>query len=124
MGFSGTGEDDSARGLAPSNTTVVAVIGSFFTGFRCGAGTGSCTDAQTLGSTGGNNPGGPYKIENNFLEASGENILFGGGGATRTPSDIEIRRNHLFKPMIWKRGGPGFVGGVSGRPFLMQNPFE
>ena len=40
---------------------------------------------------------GPFKIVNNFLEASGENILLGGGAATVTPADIEIRHNHMFR---------------------------
>jgi len=124
MWIHGTAQDETARGLALINTTDVAVVDSFLTDFHCVAGTGSCTDAQALGSTGGNNAGGPYKIENNFLEASGENILFGGGGATRTPSDIEIRKNYLFKPMTWKRGEPGFVGGLSGHPFIVKNHFE
>ena len=122
--FHGTAQDETSRGLALVNTTAVAVVDSFFNDFHCIARTGSCTDAQALGSSGGNNPGGPYKIENNFLEASGENILFGGGGASRTPADIEIRRNYLFKPMIWKLGEPGFVGGVSGSPFIVKNHFE
>jgi len=26
--------------------------------------------------------------------------MFGGGGGTLNPQDIEIRQNHLFKPMI------------------------
>jgi len=124
MWIHGTAQDETARGLALVNTTDVAVVDSFLTDFHCVAGTGSCTDAQALGSAGGNNAGGPYKIENNFLEASGENILFGGGGATRTPSDIEIRKNYLFKPMTWKRGEPGFVGGLSGHPFIVKNHFE
>jgi hypothetical protein len=67
---------------------------------------------------------GPYRIENNYLEASGENILFGGGGAAMTPADIVIRRNHLFKPSTWMRGQPGFVGGADGRPFIVKNLFE
>ena len=120
----GTAQDETARGLGMVNMTDVAVVDSFFTDFHCVAVTGSCTDAQALGSSGGNTPSGPYKIENNFLEASGENILFGGGGATHTPSDIEIRRNHLFKPLIWKPGQPGFVGGLSGHPFITKNHFE
>jgi hypothetical protein len=124
MWFHGTAQDETTVGLSLVNTTEVAVIDSFFTDFHCVAITGACTDAQALGTTGGHSPGGPYKIENNFLEASGENILFGGGGATRTPSDIEIRRNYLFKPMIWKPGAPGFVGGLSGHPFIVKNHFE
>jgi hypothetical protein len=67
---------------------------------------------------------GPYKIVNNFLEASGENLLFGGGEATKTPTDIEIRHNHLFKPLTWMPGAPGFVGGEDGHPFIVKNLFE
>ena len=47
---------------------------------------------------------GPIKIVNNYLEASGENIMFGGAALPFTdvaPSDIEIRRNHLYKPLSW-----------------------
>jgi hypothetical protein len=120
----GTAQDETTRGLALVNMTYVAVVDSFFSDFHCVAATGSCTDAQTLGSAGGHTPSGPYKIQNNFLEASGENILFGGGGATSTPADIEIRGNYLFKPLIWKPGEAGFVGGLSGRPFIVKNHFE
>jgi hypothetical protein len=48
---------------------------------------------------------GPYKIVNNFLEATGENILFGGEAVPITnniPSDIEVRGNHLFKRLSWE----------------------
>jgi uncharacterized protein YjdB len=47
---------------------------------------------------------GPYKIVNNYLEAAGENIMFGGSDPTvsgQLPSDIEIRGNHVFKPLTW-----------------------
>ena len=44
---------------------------------------------------------GPYKIINNFMEAGAETILFGGGPAKFAPTDIEIRRNHMFKPLTW-----------------------
>ncbi|MES2523929.1 MAG: Ig-like domain-containing protein [Gemmatimonadota bacterium] len=48
---------------------------------------------------------GPYKIVNNFLEGAGENIMFGGSDphiAGALPADIEIRRNHFFKPLSWQ----------------------
>jgi hypothetical protein len=48
---------------------------------------------------------GPYKIENNYLEAAGENLLFGGADPAipdAVPADIEIRRNHLYKPVAWQ----------------------
>lgn len=120
----GTAQDETTRGIALSGMTYVAIVDSYFNDFHCVAVTGSCTDAQAISGGGGDNPGGPYKIVDNFLEASGENILFGGGPATTTPSDIEIRHNHLFKPMIWKEGGEGFLGGTSGRPFIVKNHFE
>ncbi len=43
---------------------------------------------------------GPYTIENNYLEAAGVNILFGGADPAiqeLVPSDIIIRRNHITK---------------------------
>ena len=50
-----------------------------------------------------NGPG-PFKIVNNYLEAAGENVIFGGSDPSitnMTPSDIEIRRNHFFKQPSW-----------------------
>jgi hypothetical protein len=120
----GTAQDETTRGIFLTGTAYVAIVDSFFTDFHCVAITGACTDAQAIGGGGGDQPSGPYKIVNNFLEASGENILFGGGPATVTPADIEIRHNHLFKPLIWKPGQPGFVGGTSGKPFIVKNLFE
>ena len=67
---------------------------------------------------------GPYKILNNFLEASGENILFGGGAATATPTDIQISQNHMFKPLTWMKGQAGYVGGADGNPFIVKNLLE
>jgi hypothetical protein len=67
---------------------------------------------------------GPYKIVDNFLEASGENIMFGGSAATATPGDIEIRRNHLFKPLTWMKGQAGYGGGTNGNPFIVKNLLE
>lgn len=120
----GTAQDETTRGLALRSMTHVAIVDSFFSDFHCVAVTGSCTDSQTLVSGGGDDPEGPFKIVNNFLEAAGENIMFGGGAATITPSDIEIRHNHLFKPRLWKADTQGFVGGTSGRPFIVKNHFE
>lgn len=48
---------------------------------------------------------GPFLIENNRLEGSGENIMFGGaalGPDGLEPSDIVIRGNHVIKPLEWK----------------------
>jgi hypothetical protein len=120
----GTAQDETTRGIALSGSTDVAVVDSYFSDFHCVAATGSCTDAQAIAGGLGDSPMGPYKIENNFLEAAGENLMFGGGQATLSPADIEIRRNHLFKPWIWEPGSEGFVGGTSGKPFIVKNLFE
>ncbi|HEU0251613.1 MAG TPA: hypothetical protein VFR12_01190, partial [Pyrinomonadaceae bacterium] len=67
-------------------------------------------DTQAL--CGWNGPG-PFKIINNYLEASGENIMFGGADPSITdlvPSNIEIRNNYLFKPLSWKVNHPSYAG--------------
>jgi hypothetical protein len=59
-------------------------------------------DTQAVG--GWNGPG-PFKIVNNYLEAAGENLMFGGALPTvqgLIATDIEIRKNHLYKPFSWK----------------------
>jgi hypothetical protein len=120
----GTAQDETKGGLHLSGTTYVAAVDSYFSDFHCIAMKGSCTDAQAINGGGGDAPGGPYKIVNNFLEASGENIMFGGAPGTTTPADIEIRHNHLFKPMNWRPGRPDFVGSSSNDPFIVKNHFE
>jgi hypothetical protein len=122
--FHGTAQDETNRGMILTSGTHVAVVDSFFSDFHCIALTGSCGDSQTIIGGLGTNPMGPYKIVNNFLEAAGENILFGGGGADRAPEDIEVRRNFFFKPMTWMRGQPGYIGGRDGNPFIVKNLFE
>jgi hypothetical protein len=67
-------------------------------------------DAQAV--AGFNGPG-PIKIVNNYLEGSGENVIFGGADpkvANLVPSDIEIRENHFYKPLTWKKDDPSYAG--------------
>ncbi len=120
----GTAQDETARGIALGGSTYVAVVDSFFSDFHCISVSGTCTDAQAIMGGLGNLPMGPYKIVNNFLEAAAENILFGGGAASLTPGDIEVRHNHMFKPQSWQRGQPGYVGGTNGNAFIVKNLFE
>jgi hypothetical protein len=59
-------------------------------------------DSQAIASI--NGPG-PFTITNNYLEAAGENILFGGGDPAipnLIPSDITVRNNYLTKQLIWR----------------------
>ena len=77
-------------------------------------------DSQAIGSW--NGPG-PYKIVNNYLEGSGENVIFGGSDPAipnLVPSDIEFRRNHCFKPLSWRIGDPTYAG----IPWGVKNLFE
>ena len=120
----GTAQDETTRGLFLSGLRYVGVVDSYFSDFHCISRTGACTDAQTIAGGGGSHPMGPFKIVNNFLEASGENIIFGGSAATETPADIEIRHNHLFKAPIWMPGSDGFVGSATGSPFIVKNLIE
>jgi hypothetical protein len=62
-------------------------------------------DSQAI--AGWNGPG-HYVIENNFIEAAGENILFGGADPAileLTPTDIVIRGNTISKPLAWRQPG-------------------
>jgi hypothetical protein len=62
-------------------------------------------DSQAI--AGWNGPG-PYIIENNYLEAAGENIMFGGADPAvpaLTPSHIVVRNNVLSKRLAWKAPG-------------------
>ena len=119
----GTTHDETDKGVNLGGTSYVSAVDSFFTDLHCISKSGSCTDSAAV-SGGAANPVGPYKIVNNFLEASGENILFGGAESATTPADIEIRFNHFFKPLTWLKGQAGFVGGSNGNSFIVKNFLE
>ena len=87
-------------------STYLAVIHSYLNGIECIAKTGACTDAAAIGGGNGDQPVQTIKIVDNFVESSGQNIFFGGAAATIHPQDLEIRRNHLFKPMFWNPNSP------------------
>jgi Carbohydrate binding module (family 6) len=87
------------RGLA-LNSADSQVLDSHFSDFKA-----SGVDSQAI--LGWNGPG-PYLIQNNHLEASGENVMFGGGDpviVNLVPSNITIRRNLFTKPAAWKTQG-------------------
>ena len=67
-------------------------------------------DSQAIG--GWNGPG-PFKIVNNYLAGAGENVMFGGADPrinNLIPSDIEIRKNHIVKPLTWRANHPSYAG--------------
>ncbi|MCC6246061.1 MAG: hypothetical protein IT353_24720 [Gemmatimonadaceae bacterium] len=98
MYIHGTATDNLKRCVA-FNGDSLAVVDSWLA--ECH---GKGFDAQGIG---GWNGGGPFLIENNHIEGSGQAIMFGGADpsiANLSPSDIVIRRNHLFKPLSWGGG--------------------
>ena len=110
----GTPQAEVSRGIG-LNSGSTAVVDSYISEIHAEG-----FDTQAI--CGWNGPG-PYKIVNNFLEASGENVMFGGADpsiANLIPSDIEFRRNRLFKPLSWKVGDPSYAG----RHWAVKNLFE
>jgi hypothetical protein len=85
------------RGIA-LNSGATRIINSYLSDFKL-------IGQDTQAIAGWNGPG-PYVIENNYLEAAGENVLFGGADpeiADLVPADITFRENHVSKPTAWRR---------------------
>jgi cellulose synthase/poly-beta-1,6-N-acetylglucosamine synthase-like glycosyltransferase len=100
----GDPKEGGRRGIA-LNSRHTAVVDSYLSDFK-----DRTSDAQAI--VGWNGPG-PFRIAGNYLEASGENVMFGGGDPLipgLVPADIEIVRNHMAKPLGWKKNDPSFEG--------------
>lgn len=85
-----------------ANAARVVIVNSWLAGCHYKG-----SDAQAVIAW--NSPG-PFKIVNNYLEGSGENVLFGGADPAipgLIASDIEFRQNWLRKPDAW-RDSTGF----------------
>jgi cellulose synthase/poly-beta-1,6-N-acetylglucosamine synthase-like glycosyltransferase len=97
------------------NSSQTAIIDSYLSDIKeVGA------DSQALVSWNGS---GPFKIEDNHIEASGEDVLFGGADPSirnLVPSDIEIRRNLFTKDLSWKSDDPSYAG----KPWQVKNLLE
>jgi hypothetical protein len=110
----GNAGQDDRRGVA-LNGIAEAVIDSTLSDFHEVG-----YDAQAIA---GWNGAGPFKIVNDELDASGENVIFGGADPAipkLVPSDIEIRHNHFFKPLSWRVGDPSYAG----THWTVKNLFE
>jgi hypothetical protein len=84
------------RGIA-LNSASTSVLNSYIADIKAIG-----QESQAIG--GWNGPG-PFTIVNNYLEAAGENITFGGTDPSipnLVPSDILVRRNHMAKPLAWR----------------------
>lgn len=130
----GTAQDELDQAIGLDCEQYVSIVENYFSDVHCISTIGGCTDAHVIGGGTSNTQDGPYKIHDNFIEGSGQGILFGGGAATFTPADIEVTQNHFFKPMTWLAGQPNFVGGkdplgkcpsTPGQcPFIVKNQLE
>jgi hypothetical protein len=75
-------------------------------------------DTQAIG--GWNGPG-PFTIENNYLEAAGENIMLGGADPSipgLVSENVVVRYNHVSRPMSWRDPIVPTPGGVTAAPGL------
>lgn len=110
------------RGIMLTGSSFVGVVESYFSDFHCIAVTGTCTDSQTIAAGDGSVPGGVWSIKDNYLEAAGENILFGGTeNGSVIWSDIEIRANTITKQVCWNPVEPCWTGPAQ---YVVKNLFE
>jgi hypothetical protein len=121
-------EDETKLCLDTSTDSYMAVVDSYLGNFYCVSAIGACTDAHAIG--GGDNDTLNYtsdnveKFVNNFIEASGENIIYGGAPSIKVPANFEIRLNTFFKPLQWNPSDPAYNGGVRGHALIVKNLFE
>ncbi len=93
------GTEGQTRRCVAFNGNALAVVNSWLA--ECHS---KGFDTQGIGGWNGQ---GPYLIENNRIEGSGQAILFGGADpriTDVTPSDITVRNNYFFKPLSWGNG--------------------
>ena len=86
----------------------IAVVDSYLSDFQEVG-----TDSQALAAW---STTGPLKIVDNYLEAAGENVIFGGADSrapSLVPSDIDIENNYFFKPLS-----------LIGTPYNVKNLLE
>ena len=92
----GDGATGQKRGIA-LNSASTTVTGSYISDIKAPG-----QDSQAL--CGWNGPG-PFTITNNYVEAAGENLMFGGADpsvAGLVPSDITIADNQFSKRTSWR----------------------
>src|SRR4051794_20299784 len=84
------------RGIA-LNSASTTVTGSYISDIKLVG-----QDSQAI--CGWNGPG-PFAITNNYLEAAGENVMFGGSDpaiANLVPADITVANNYVTKRVSWR----------------------
>ncbi|CAN5769142.1 hypothetical protein BH24ACI5_BH24ACI5_09070 [soil metagenome] len=95
----GDPEIGQKRGIA-LNSGATIVRGSYVSDIKVRG-----QDSQAIGGWNGT---GPHTIENNYLEAAGENFMLGGADPAipgLVTEDVVFRGNHLAKPLAWREQG-------------------
>jgi hypothetical protein len=98
------------RGIA-LNAASVSIRNSYIAEIK-----GVGIDTQAVG--GWNGPG-PFVLENNYLEAAGENFMLGGADPSipnLVSENVIIRSNHFTRPMAWRNPVVPNVTGVAATP--------
>ena len=96
----GTPTQNIRRGVS-ANGTNIAVVDSYISEIH-EAGAATAGDSQAIEDWNG---AGPLLIQNNYLEAASENIMFGGAAEAipgLIPSDITIVGNYFYKDPSWR----------------------
>ena len=110
----GTPTGEFIRGVL-MNGLHIAIVDSYLSNFHS-------RSSDTQAAIAWNTPG-PLKLVNNYLEAAGENVMFGGAASVTAgyiPSDIEVRSNFFDKPLSWRPGDSSYAG----IPWLVKNLIE
>jgi hypothetical protein len=104
----GRATTNTARDISINGSNIAVVDSYLSEGHEVGF------DAQAI--TAFSAPG-PILIQDNFLEGSGENVLFGGASlATNNPpynifvNDATLRGNFFYKPPAWRVSDPSYMG--------------
>lgn len=116
----GTPDGEVGHAIIANSADHIAIVGTLIEEIHCKAGSsGKCADAQGF-LAGCGHSGAGFLIENNYIEASTENIIFGGCASDQNATDAIIERNHFFKPLRWMIGQPDYVGTA----FTVKNLIE
>ena len=106
--------DNSQEGII-ANTRSLIVHNSYISGIHF-------QGVESHAIAGYNGPG-PFTFTNNYLEAAGIGILFGGSAPAvpnLVPSNIDIEQNYFYKPKAWMLKDPNY----DGYGWLVKNMFE
>ena len=111
----GNADHDGPRRCICLNSRDTTVINSYVS---------ECKDenGESQAIAGWNGPG-PFKIDNNYLEAASINLMFGGSTPSvlgTIPSDIQITHNRFYKPSKWNLHDPSYAGKL----YLVKNHLE